>query len=44
MKDFLKYFFGAGEVVEFKHFTLAHFLPIILSFDERISYIYIHNK
>ena len=29
MKEFFSYFFGAGEEVEFKNFTLAHFLPII---------------
>ena len=31
MKDFLIYFFGQGENVEFKNFTLAHFLPILLA-------------
>ena len=30
MKDFFAYFFGKGETVEFKNFTLAHFLPILL--------------
>ena len=30
MKDFISYFFGAGEQVEFQNFTLAHFLPILL--------------
>lgn len=30
MKDFFKYFFGAGTEVEFENFTLPHFLPIIL--------------
>lgn len=30
MKDFFSYFFGAGTEVEFKNFTLAHFLPIII--------------
>lgn len=30
MKEFFKYFFGAGENVEFKNFTLAHFIPILL--------------
>lgn len=31
MLDFLKYFLGAGETVEFTNFTLAHFLPILLA-------------
>lgn len=31
MKDFLIYFFGQGENVEFKNFTLAHFLPILFA-------------
>jgi len=31
MKDFLLYFFGKGETVEFTNFTLAHFLPILLA-------------
>ena len=30
MKNFFSYFFGAGESVEFKNFTLAHFLPILV--------------
>ena len=30
MLDFLKYFLGKGETVEFTNFTLAHFLPILL--------------
>ena len=30
MKEFFHYFFGQGETIEFKNFTLAHFLPIIL--------------
>ena len=29
MKDFLIYFFGKGDTVEFTNFTLAHFLPIL---------------
>ena len=29
MKNFFSYFFGAGETVEFKNFTIAHFLPIL---------------
>ncbi len=31
MLDFLKYFLGKGETVEFTNFTLAHFLPILLA-------------
>lgn len=31
MKEFFKYFFGQGETIEFKNFTLAHFLPIIIA-------------
>ena len=30
MKDFLDYFFGAGQSEEFSNFTLAHFIPLIL--------------
>ena len=30
MKDFLRYFLGAGETVEFTNFTVAHFLPILI--------------
>ena len=31
MLDFLNYFFGKGDAVEFENFTLAHFLPILLA-------------
>lgn len=31
MKKFLKYFFGAGDSVEFSNFTLAHFAPILIT-------------
>ena len=31
MIEFLRYFFGNGECVEFKNFTLAHFLPILVA-------------
>lgn len=31
MKEFLIYFFGKSENVEFENFTLAHFLPILLA-------------
>ena len=30
MKDFLKYFLGAGTEVEFANFTFAHFAPILI--------------
>lgn len=30
VKDFLKYFLGAGSEVEFENFTLPHFVPILL--------------
>ena len=31
MKEFLHYFFGKGEQIEFTYFTLAHFLPILVA-------------
>ena len=31
MLDFIKYFLGEGETVEFTNFTLAHFLPILVA-------------
>ena len=31
MKDFLTYFFGVGTEVEFTNFSLAHFVPILLT-------------
>ena len=31
MLNFMRYFFGKGEEVEFSNFTLAHFLPILLT-------------
>ena len=31
MLDFMRYFFGKGEEVEFSNFTLAHFMPILLT-------------
>lgn len=31
MKEFIKYFFGAGETEEFTNFTLAHLLPILVA-------------
>lgn len=31
MVDFIRYFFGQGERVEFENFTLAHILPILVA-------------
>lgn len=31
MRDFFAYFFGAGETVEFRNFTFAHFAPILIA-------------
>ena len=31
MRDFIRYFFGAGMEVEFRNFTLAHLLPILVA-------------
>lgn len=31
MKEFFHYFFGKGDEVEFRNFTLAHFMPILLA-------------
>jgi hypothetical integral membrane protein (TIGR02206 family) len=31
VKEFIKYFFGAGETEEFTNFTLAHLLPILVA-------------
>lgn len=33
MLDFLRYFFGQGDAIEFENFTLAHFLPILIAAD-----------
>ena len=30
MREFFHYFFGKGETVEFRDFSLAHFVPILL--------------
>lgn len=32
LKEFFRYFFGQGVEIEFRNFTLAHFLPIIFMF------------
>ena len=31
MKEFFHYFFGKGEEIEFRNFSLAHVLPILLT-------------
>lgn len=31
MKDFFVYFFGEGKEIEFKNFSFAHFMPIIMA-------------
>lgn len=31
MKEFLKYFLGEGETIEFKNFTVAHLVPILIA-------------
>lgn len=31
MHEFIPYFFGAGTEVEFRNFTIAHFLPILIA-------------
>ena len=31
MRDFFAYFFGAGDQIEFRNFTFAHFAPILLA-------------
>lgn len=31
MKEFFEYFFGQGDQVEFRNFTLAHFMPILVT-------------
>ena len=33
MLEFFRYFFGAGETVEFENFTVAHILPILIAAD-----------
>lgn len=30
MRAFIQHFFGAGTEVEFRNFTMAHFLPILV--------------
>ncbi len=31
MKEFIEYFFGQGDQIEFTNFTLAHFMPILVA-------------
>lgn len=31
MKEFIQYFFGKGDTIEFRNFTFAHFAPILLA-------------
>lgn len=31
MHEFIEYFFGQGTEVEFSNFTLAHFMPILVT-------------
>ena len=44
MKDFLIYFFGQGESVEFENFTLAHFLPILLAVGVILLIYFLRDK
>ena len=43
MKEFFAYFFGQGNEVEFKHFSFAHFLPIIFMIGV-IVFIYFYRE
>ena len=31
MREFIRHFFGTGTEVEFRNFTMAHFLPILVA-------------
>ena len=31
MREFFHYFFGKGNEIEFRHFSLAHILPIVIA-------------
>ena len=44
MAEFFKYFFGQGDAVEFEHFSLAHFLPIIIMIGIITLVIIFRNK
>lgn len=43
MKEFFAYFFGAGDEIEFRYFTLAHILPIVVMLGV-IALIIIYGK
>ena len=42
MREFVQHFFGQGTEVEFRNFTLAHFLPILVA--AGIIYLIWHNR
>lgn len=44
MKEFLIYFLGQGESVEFKNFTIAHFLPILLAVGVILLFYFLRDK
>ncbi len=44
MLDFLKYFLGQGETVEFTNFSLAHFLPICVAIGVIFLIFYFRDK
>ncbi len=44
MKEFLKYFFGKGEEIEFTNFSLAHFIPIIIMLAVIFSFYLFKDK
>ena len=43
MLDFMRYFFGKGDEIEFSNFTLAHFMPILVT-AVLILFIYRHRN
>ncbi len=44
MKDFLVYFFGKGDTVEFCNFSVAHFLPILVGMVTVFLIYYFRNR
>ncbi|MBO4769506.1 MAG: TIGR02206 family membrane protein [Clostridia bacterium] len=44
LTNFFVYFFGRGENVEFRNFTLAHFLPIVIMIAAIITIYVFRNK
>ena len=44
MKDFFLYFFGQGDTVEFHHFSLAHFLPILIMIGIIVLIVFFKDK